>query len=196
MNLVDIQLKYMDFSLPFNREVSCFIVPKSGIVSATTNNSSGSVKFDWFTIKEAIWELKEKNQCPEMVYMLHTHPKGFNRMSSIDKNMVYGWCMALAIPITFIVITEEEITTYFCKLNRETKRVEQEIVEPWNGCDDCPELQVIAALMYGISKIDDSFNECILDDVVKSTVLSINGSDLFKTFDESVKKMFSYDIVK
>jgi hypothetical protein len=40
--------------------------------------------------------------------MVHTHPNGMDRMSSIDKNMLAGWCKAFPIPIYFVVLTLNE----------------------------------------------------------------------------------------
>ncbi|MEY2701485.1 MAG: hypothetical protein RLY43_105 [Bacteroidota bacterium] len=155
MNIIDAQLTYWDLHTSFQREVSCFIVPEIGVVSATTNDSAGSVEFDWFTVKDAIWNLKEQNRCPEFVYMLHTHPDNFNRMSSIDKNMVYGWCMALAIPICFLVLTDGEITIYYCELNKETKKVEIVFFGRQFFANVGASMDLMSQIMYGISKVEE-----------------------------------------
>lgn len=152
-NVIDAMIDYADTSLGFSREVSCFAVPSYGIISTTSNDSYGSVEFDWFTIKDKIWELKKDPiLSPDVAYMLHTHPMGCNRMSSTDRNMVYGWCIALGIPIWFLVLTEEEIVSYICSLNQDTKKVERDLVDVSYHEDVCIDLRVITEVMYGLSK--------------------------------------------
>jgi hypothetical protein len=163
-NVIDAMIAYADTSLDFSREVSCFSIPSYGIVSATSNNSAGSVEFDWFTVKDQIWKLKAEGNDPKEVYMLHTHPMGYNRMSSIDRNMVHGWCLALGIPIWFLVITEEEIATYLCSLDQETKKVERDLIDLSKHEDACIDLRVMCEIMYGLSK-SHAFNDAMLQDV-------------------------------
>lgn len=162
-NAIDSQLDYLDTSLSFEREVSCFALPEVGVISTTTNHSSGGVEFDWFTIKDKIWSLKsnslENGYVPNIAYMIHTHPMGFNRMSSIDRNMVYGWCMALGMQIWFLVVTEEELATYICMLNKETKKVERDLVDLSNHADLSVDLRVLVSAMYGMSKSKSLSNE-------------------------------------
>lgn len=156
MNIIDAQLNYWKTDRrSFQREISCFIVPELGIVSATTNDSAGSVEFDWFTIKDAIWDLKEKDRCPEFVYMLHTHPPYLNKMSSIDKNMVYGWCLGLNIPICFLVLTDDEVTLYYCGLDEETKKVKISFMgrQLFENIDI--NMDLLSQVMYGLSKEDN-----------------------------------------
>jgi len=169
-------LAYADDSLGFSRELSCFAVPSYGIISTTSNNSAGSVEFDWFTIKDKIWELKAKGESPEVAYMLHTHPMGFNRMSGTDHNMVQGWCLALGIPIWFLVITEEQIATYICSINKETKKVERDLVDLSNHEDACIDLRMMAEIMYGVSKSQVFDNEILnrVFDEVKASGLGFN----------------------
>ena len=150
-NAIDSQLDYLDTSLRFSREVSCFVLPEQGIISTTTNHSSGSVDFDWFTIHDKIWALKTENKAPECVYMLHTHPMGYNQMSSTDRNMVYGWVAALWIPIWFLIVTEEEVATYICAPTIE-KKIERDLLDLSKHEDLCVELQALAHTMYGLSK--------------------------------------------
>lgn len=180
-NAIDATIDYADTSLDFSREVSCFAIPlglegREEIISVTSNDSAGSVEFDWFTVKDAIWKLKAENVNVNAVYMLHTHPMGYNRMSGTDRNMVYGWCMALGIPIWFLVITEEEIATYVCSLNQETKQVERDLVDLSKHEDACIDLRIISELMYGLSKAQD-FNPERLNRVfeyVKSSSISFD----------------------
>jgi len=53
--------------------------------------------------------------------MIHTHPDGMARMSSIDWNMVYGWVQALGVPIVFVVATKDTRCMYLCKRENEEK---------------------------------------------------------------------------
>lgn len=175
-NVIDALLDYSDASLGYSREVSCFAVPNHGIISTTSNDSAGSVEFDWFTIKDKIWELKKNGNDPEVVYMLHTHPPGLNRMSSTDRNMVYGWAMALGIPIWFLVVTEDEIATYLCSLNQETKQVERDLLDLSSHEDACIDLRMMSEIMYGLSKAKNFSNEILnkIFEDVKSSALGFN----------------------
>lgn len=151
MNAIDAIMNCEDASLSYMREVSCFILPIHGIISSTTNDSSGSVEFDWFTIKDKIWQLKEQGGCPEYVCMIHSHPPYLNRMSGIDKNMVYGWCMALNIPILFIVLTEDDFVPYRCELKNKKVSIERLSMSEdymFNNAD----ARMIWKIMYGASK--------------------------------------------
>lgn len=150
-NAIDALIDYEDASLHFAREVSCFATIEHGIISSTTSNSSGSVEFDFFSI----WEtLKKSAVRGRVAYMIHSHPPKFNRMSTIDYNMVYGWCMAIGIPIWFLVITPDEVTSYLCGLNRETKTVDNTLVDISNHYNLITDLRIIANVIYGMSKAD------------------------------------------
>lgn len=177
-NVIDALLSYADTSLDFSREVSCFALPSCGIISVTSNDSMGSVEFDWFTIKNKIWKLKNDGNAPEIAYMLHTHPPSFNRMSSIDRNMVYGWCMALGIPIWFLVLTENEIATYLCSLNQETKKVERDLVDLSCHEDVCIDLRMITEIMYGLSKAPHRSNFGSFNEIFNRIFEEINSSRL------------------
>jgi len=158
-NIIDAMIDYDDTSLVFSREVSCFAILDEDVISATTNNSSSGVEFDWFSIKDKIWDLKSKNMEPSVAYMLHTHPMGYNRMSTIDMNMVYGWCMALGVPIWFLVLTEEEVAFYICSLNQETKKIERDLVNLSKHEDLCCDLRTITNIIYGLSKTHNLTSE-------------------------------------
>jgi hypothetical protein len=147
-------------------------LPEQGIISATTNQSLGAVEFDWFVIKDAIWKLREKNIYPQSAYMLHTHPMGFNLMSSIDKNMVYGWVAALWMPIFFSVITNDIVTTYLC-YPTQNKKIEINLIgiKPYEKL--LIELHVIARTMYGISKAPH-----ITDEEMQGIINQIKESNL------------------
>lgn len=175
-NAIDAQLDYLDANRNFEREVSCFALPESGIVSATTNQSAGSVELDWFTIKDYIWALKER---PKVAYMLHTHPMGYNKMSPTDRNMIQGWCLALWIPIWFLVITEEEIAYYLCSVNKD-KKVDIDLVDlsVYNTKEISVELEIVARTMYGISKSERDLTKEEFDGVfamLKEANLSWKG---------------------
>lgn len=175
-NAIDAQLDYLDSNRQFRREVSCFALPEYGIISATTNHSAGSVEFDWFAIKDHIWSLKER---PNIAYMLHTHPMGMNRMSSTDRNMVQGWCLALWIPIWFLVVTEEEIAYYLCSVNKD-KKVDIDLLDlsVYNTKETSVELEVVARTMYGISKAQNDLSKESFDGIfsmLKEADLSWNG---------------------
>jgi len=99
----------------FKREVSCFAVPKYGVLSITSDNASGGVEFDFFTIWQQLKEIGLENV--PYVYMIHSHPPGCPKMSGIDFNMVHGWCQGLAVPICFIIVHEAGHTFYLCQKN-------------------------------------------------------------------------------
>ena len=84
----------------FKREVSCFATSEDGVISITSNNSSGAVEFDFFTI----WEYFKNNK-PKNICMIHSHPDGMDFMSSMDENMVHGWVLALGVEILFMITT-------------------------------------------------------------------------------------------
>jgi len=146
-NAIDALLDYEDASLTYVREVSCFAVPNHGILSMTTNNSAGGVEFDFFTI----WNFfKNQETKIEEAFMLHSHPPSMKNMSGIDRNMIHGWCVALNIPIWFLVITEGHITVYHCKLdeNKNVVRNMKGIFQHWGLSTD---LGYLSNVMYGLS---------------------------------------------
>lgn len=85
--------------MEFKREV-CALIADSKLISLRTDNSSGFVNFDFFKA----WEYWKENKF-EVLYMIHSHPIGFNRKSSIDKNMVCGWAKTFPIPIIYIIVS-------------------------------------------------------------------------------------------
>lgn len=75
----------------FYREVACILAPGTDFVSISTNNSPGFVEFDFFKI----WNFyKEHRKDIKFLCLLHTHPFGLNRKSSIDENSLFGWVQA------------------------------------------------------------------------------------------------------
>jgi len=102
--------------MEFQREVSCFLVPGGDILSITTDDNSGGVAFDFFTI----WEKLKKINCDE-VCMIHSHPPSCPEMSGIDRNQVYGWVQALGKPIYFVIICDGELISYYCRRDKDNK---------------------------------------------------------------------------
>ena len=170
-NVIDAMFNYEDASLHFTREVSCFATIENKIISSTTNQSGGSVEFDFFTI----WEfLKAQPKMPEQVFMVHSHPEGFNHMSSIDKNMIYGWCLALYIPIWFTIVTDKDVTTYRCAFDKTTKKFSNDLVKIEEYYGNTPiDLDFMARIVYGMSKSNE-----ISQDDINSIVASMNESML------------------
>jgi len=150
-NAVDAVVSSMSVENSFQREVSFFMTEEDGVISANTNDSGGMVEFDFPTIWEKI---KSKGKRTEQFYMIHSHPSGLNRMSSIDYNMVHGWCVALGEPIWFIIITEEEIVFYLCRLNKQDKTVSRDLVGTYNywSAPGIASFSALAHMVYGLSK--------------------------------------------
>ena len=140
----------------FKREVSCFAVPKYGILSITSDNTLGGVEFDFFSIWQQLKEIGLENI--PYVYMIHSHPPGCPKMSSIDFNMVHGWCQGLAIPICFIIVHETGHTFYLCQKNG--KKSDRDIITV--DLDDG--LKQIMQATYYLSMLD-GLNVDVLDDL-------------------------------
>ena len=169
-NAIDALLDYEDTSLSYTREVSCFAVPDHGILSMTTNNSAGAVEFDFFTI----WEfLKKQEKKVEEAFMLHSHPPSMNQMSGIDRNMVYGWCLALGIPIWFLVITQDQIVVYFCELDKELKQVTRDYRGLYNHWDLAGDFGYLSDVMYGLS-----MSNRIQSEDLNTVMTNLNESDI------------------
>lgn len=99
---------------PFKREVSCFLVPRQKVLSFTTDNVGGAVEFDFPCIWEQLKKMEYRHVC-----MIHSHPDGCYEMSDIDRNMVYGWVLALGVPIYFCILCDSNVTCYRCELHKE-----------------------------------------------------------------------------
>ena len=95
----------------FCREV-CGMTVNDHPISISTDNSWGSVEFDFFAAMQKIIIEGNKN-----LTMVHTHPDGINGMSSIDRNMATGWPLALGIPIRYVILTKDTCIEY--ELSRE-----------------------------------------------------------------------------
>ena len=159
-NFVNAIADFCDDNLSFQREVSCFATKEDGIISITSNNSAGSVEFDFFTI----WEYFKKNK-PKEVCMIHTHPNGVDFMSSTDRNMVHGWVLALGIPILFVIRTNKYRTEYLCA--KEDNKVKiSEISAIFAN-----QSYLLINSIYGMSKSKEISQEAI-DNVTKNLIES------------------------
>jgi hypothetical protein len=175
MNVIDAQLNYWDASLPFQREVSCFITPEYGVISLTTgliehngepvktDGCGGAVDFDW----DKIWGFLRKQEAKaSKVIMLHSHPAGHDAMSSTDLNMVQGWRLGLGVPIDFLIVTQYS----------HTEDIEGVIVEYQVDRDENKkmtisagytkpvdiytlDLVIVAEVVYGMSKASELSHE-------------------------------------
>jgi len=95
----------------FQREVAAFWTPETGRIWLGSDDSTGSVNFDW----DAIWPVvRDSKPRPTMAFMFHTHPHGVERMSSTDRNMLFGWSLALGMPVWFTVYCNGEYCDYLC----------------------------------------------------------------------------------
>ena len=150
----------------FKREVSCFATSEDGVISITSNNSSGAVEFDFFTI----WEYFKKNR-PKNICMIHSHPDEMDFMSSIDENMVHGWVLALGVEILFMITTNNGIVGYMCK--KVNNKIE---IYPIDNVTYSRELELLSSIVYGMSSSKELSKESI-DNVTKNLVESgINPS--------------------
>jgi proteasome lid subunit RPN8/RPN11 len=175
-NVVNALLDYEGTS-PYKREVSFFLTTEEGIISSTTNNCGGSVEFDWDTI----WFDHLKNKKSDHVYMIHSHPPGFNRMSGIDENMVYGWCLALGANIEFSVVTDTDMTVYFYSQYKNDvgkKIVDRNVIAAGKHDQMVKEYTILSKIIYGISKADQEINKEDLNRIIKT----INESNLMEAF--------------
>ena len=149
----------------FNREVSCFFVPmNSGVLSLTTDNTSGAVEFDFFSIWEQLKKIK-----PNYVCMIHSHPPSHPKMSGIDWTMVYGWCQAIGKPIMFVVVSNgghpsaadfgAKRTCYWCERDPENKsKINRTIVPVSTNADYLK----IERLVWFLSTYDEDLDESVL----------------------------------
>jgi hypothetical protein len=102
MDTIQCSFRELHESHIYQRETSCFYTPEHQFLSLSSDDSPGSVDFNW----EKIWDkIRGSNIKPSCAYMVHSHPPCCYKMSSIDGNMVQGWRMALGCPIWFIVLS-------------------------------------------------------------------------------------------
>jgi proteasome lid subunit RPN8/RPN11 len=143
----------------YQREVSCFFVPKHGVLSVTSNNSAGAVEFDFFTIWQKLKEIEYDEVC-----MIHSHPPGANYMSQTDFNMVYGWVQAIGKPIYFPIVTENQVNNFLCQRSPENKNkvlrdtVDVLVNETFEG--------ILEAVKF-MSYLDNDISEDQMDEVIK-----------------------------
>jgi hypothetical protein len=149
-NIFDAIADQEDASRSYQRETSFFYSPSHGVISMTTNDSGGMVEFDFFTI----WEALKQGNRPKEVYMIHSHPPGMNRMSSVDFNMIHGWCLALGIPIWFIIVTEETTVYYSCYYDKQNKIVVRDFLGENEHGHDHIDMELAAKIIYGLSKAE------------------------------------------
>lgn len=98
----------------FKREVACLGFSGTDFVSITTNNTPGAVEFDFFRA----WEYYKANKGQiKDVVMIHTHPPGFDSMSSTDVNMLDGWLKTFKGLDIFYCIQQPEFTNIFTNGN-------------------------------------------------------------------------------
>lgn len=162
-------------SLNFCREVACFLTPNQGLITLSTNNMSGGVELDFFKI----WDVMRSGEKNPYCFIIHTHPPGCDGMSGTDKNMVYGWCQALGIPIYYTIITENVIRCWLCIRDKSNKSKIyrrfhfaldysedlSRVVDEYKAVQ--PSLvfwQLFAKMLYGMSKTQQEISEeCELD---------------------------------
>jgi proteasome lid subunit RPN8/RPN11 len=161
-NAVNAIVDFCNDNLSFKREVSCFATPQDGIISITSNNSAGAVEFDFFTI----WEYFKKYR-PQEVCMIHSHPNGMDHMSSIDRNMVHGWVLALGVPILFIIRTNKHRTEYLCDKSDNKVKIEEVTAEY------SPSSYLLINTIYGMSKADN-----MPEDVIKNITNNIVEAEI------------------
>jgi hypothetical protein len=151
---------YFDQGLPYRREVACFWTRETGIFSLTTSNQSAAVEFDWF----GIWgTLRHCRPRPERVFMWHTHPPGCDAMSEVDANMVYGWQVALGLPVIFLVVLEKEARSYLCHQdNGEFYRDDQGL--RLHARFD-PSQEFLHYVLYGLSCLEETAQPALLEQI-------------------------------
>ncbi len=163
--VVDAILANHDEDKTFQREVCMLYSYKHGVIDVSTNNCAGSVGFNFEKAHESIIQ---KGLKPDILYMVHTHPHGFYRMSSIDKNMVHSWVIAFGIPIMFLIVCDDKIIYNLCFKDNNTKRIKQ--FELFYACQKnihIPACKLLIDLMYGLSKIDRNLTDVEMEEVCK-----------------------------
>ncbi|MFA5312781.1 MAG: hypothetical protein WC375_05580 [Methanomassiliicoccales archaeon] len=158
---VDWLIHARDENLSFSRETACFITDNGGMISIVTDNNPGHVEFDFF----GIWEtIKQASSWPEAVCMIHTHPDSINQMSTIDLNMVKGWCMALDVPILYFIVTTNDFSIYICQWKKGNGVSVKDITENYS-CNGWNYMELIFDAMYGISKSPSVADQKSLSDL-------------------------------
>lgn len=96
-------------NLAYRREVALMHIPGTDFVSITTQDNPAAVEFDFHPAWEKFKALEEKPPC---IFMFHTHPPGFDDMSSTDRNMVHGWNTAFGVPVAFLICQEGKLNAW------------------------------------------------------------------------------------
>lgn len=163
-DIEDVLSDYANSSLSNTREVACFIDPNFGVVDLSTDKSSGHVDFKfekiWDHIRGMEYDLFKLHE----VWMIHSHPCGFNQFSGTDWNMLHGWSIGLAIPINFGIVTKDCFRSISAIYNSEKKIPEytnsyySPSIEGLYGIDNSitflkrSYVEQIAKIVYGLSK--------------------------------------------
>ncbi len=172
--IIDSILAYHDEDLTFQREVCMLYSRKTGVIDVSTTNTAGSVGFNFDKAHERIVQQGMK---PDVLYMIHTHPHGFYRMSSIDKNMVHSWVIAFGVPIMFLIVCDDKIIYNLCFKDSRTKKIKQFelfcVSEKYNHIPAC---SLLVDLMYGMSKMENDLSEGFTNTVC--SLLNNSGFDL------------------
>lgn len=100
----------------FQREVCILYTKEHGFFGFRTDNSRGSVEFDFETVFNFL-----VGSNFEDITMFHTHPPGVLGMSSTDMELVKSWSMALNKPINFWIFPHGEFNTNSLIYNKITR---------------------------------------------------------------------------
>lgn len=161
---------YFNTSLKYRREVACFLNDDMRMLSLSTSNNPSLVKFDW----DNIWpQIRDAKHRPHEVFMIHTHPPGVNRMSPMDRNMVYGWVRALGLPIRYSIICESEYRHYYCS------KVDGKITTEDRGSDyDHTGLgdyhgELLKMVLEGLSYAENDFEDRSVFNTIRTEINSV-----------------------
>lgn len=149
--VADALCDYFDSENSYRREV-CMIYANKEVISMTSINNPGLVEFDWWAVFNKLLDGDEL-VIDTFTYgypsMIHTHPPGHVNMSSVDRNMVHGWCMALGVPIRYFIMSDTSFHLYICSIEDKKLSVNDYGVVDYDkaGLVD----QTFAYVMYGLS---------------------------------------------
>lgn len=154
----------------YRREVACFLDSEMNILSLSSSNCGAEVEFDWFSIWD---QIKSMKKYPSQVFMLHSHPPGYNRMSPTDRNMVNGWVVALGIPIWYIILVDGEYCHYLCQ--RINKKLVIDYLGNSYGMCGLGEYQgeILKMVLGGLSNSERGFEDQAELNAVASEINSI-----------------------
>ena len=154
----------------YRREVACFLDGEMNVLSLSSSNCGVEVEFDWFSIWDKIKSLKKY---PSQVFMIHSHPPGFNRMSHTDRNMVNGWVAALGIPIWYVIFVDGEYCHYLCQ--RIDKKLVVDYLGNSYGAFGLGEYQgeILKMVIGGLSNSERGFEDKVELDSIAAEINSI-----------------------